>query len=261
MTDDVSEPSRTIADRSALGWFALGLMLGLGMMLAVMLVRGSTTAGLDATVVRSIVREEVRNALEETASRPNPVAQLEATAVPADEVPLGDNILGDPNAPVTMIEYSDFQCPFCGRYQREVHPQIYDAYIRTGKVKFAYKHFVFLGKESSDAARAAECAADQGKFWDYHDRVFAGQNGENQGAFNTANLIKFAGELKIDTAEFEACLTNDKTVSRVLADTAEGQRLGVRGTPHFLINGRAIVGAQPYEAFKQAIDAALKSAP
>ncbi len=107
------------------------------------------------------------------------------------------------------------------------------------------------------AAQASECAADQGKFWEYHDLLFDRQNGENQGAFNKDKLIGFANELKLDMTKFEPCLTNDETLDRVKADTQEGSAAGVRGTPTFFVNGQALVGAQPLEAFQAVIDKAL----
>ena len=242
-------------------------MLGAAIMLGVMTIRGATNStGVDATTLRAIVRDELDAALKDTGAQGSQSsasgtasADSPATASKVD-VPLNNNIIGSANAPVTMIEYGDFQCPFCGRFQRDVYPKVYADYIKTGKVKFVYKHFAFLGQESTQAGVAAECAADQGRFWEYHDKIFAGQNGENQGAFSIANLVKFAEELKLDKAKFEDCVTNNKTLERVQRDTAEGRRIRVTGTPHFLINGTPLVGAQPFEAFKQALEDALKAA-
>lgn len=140
-----------------------------------------------------------------------------------------------------------------------MYPALLETYIKTGKVKLVYKHAAILGQESFWAGQAAECAADQRKFWEFHDLLFAKQSGENQGAFNKDKLIGFATELKLDIKTFSDCLNNDKTLSRVQQDTAEGQRIGLRGTPHFLINGQALVGAQPFEVFQQAIDQALQA--
>lgn len=138
-------------------------------------------------------------------------------------------------------------------------PDLVKQYVDTGKVQFVYKHSAFLGPESTWAAQAAECAADQGKFWQYHDVLFEKQQGENQGTFNKDKLVGFARDLGLDMAQFEPCLNGDKTLQRVQADTNEAQQYGVRGTPTFFINGRPLVGAQPIEAFQQAIEEALKS--
>jgi protein-disulfide isomerase len=134
---------------------------------------------------------------------------------------------------------------------------LFEQYVNTGKVNFVYKHSAFLGQESVWAAQAAECAADQGKFWEYHDLLFSRQNGENQGAFNKDKLSGFAKEMGLDMAKFDPCLTNDETLARVQADTQEGQAAGVRGTPTFFINGQPLVGAQPLTAFQQVLDKQL----
>lgn len=136
-------------------------------------------------------------------------------------------------------------------------PALFREYVDTGKVKFVYKHMAILGQESVWAAEASECAADQGKFWEYHDLVFDRQAGENQGAFNKDKLLAMAQELKLDMARFEPCLKNDQTQGRVQADTQEGQQVGVRGTPTFFVNGRAVVGAVPLQEFRPIIEQAL----
>ena len=134
---------------------------------------------------------------------------------------------------------------------------VLQSYIDSGKVNLVYKHSAFLGQESIWAAQASECAADQGKFWEYHDLMFERWNGENQGTFSKENLIKFAQDLKLDAAKFDPCLNNDETLERVKADTLEGRAVGVTGTPTFFINGQPLVGAQPIEAFQQQLDPLL----
>jgi protein-disulfide isomerase len=141
-----------------------------------------------------------------------------------------------------------------------VKPEIVKQYVDTGKVQMVFKHYAFLGPESQWAAVASECAADQGKFWEYHDKLYGSQQGENQGAFNKDKLIGFAEELGLDRAAFEECLNSDATLDRVQADVSEGQQLGVRGTPNFFINGKPVSGALPFEQFQQAIEQALAEA-
>jgi len=138
-----------------------------------------------------------------------------------------------------------------------VKPALFKEYVDTGKVKFVYKHMAILGQESVWAAEASECAADQGQFWAYHDLLFSRQSGENQGAFNKDKLLAMAAELKLDMARFEPCLKNDQTQDRVQADTQEGQQVGVRGTPTFFVNGRAVVGAVPFQEFRVVIEQVL----
>jgi len=165
---------------------------------------------------------------------------------------------GAANAPVTIIEFADFQCPYCGRFFAETKPQIDEQYMQSGKVRFAYFNFAFLGPESNWAAEAAECAADQDKFWEYHDKLYDSQSGENQGAFNKDNLKKFAEELGLDTSAFNECLDSGKYTQLIQDESSLASSIGVRSTPTFLINGQAVVGAQPYEIFQQTIDSLLK---
>ena len=165
---------------------------------------------------------------------------------------------GDPDAPVTIIEFADFQCPYCGRFFAETKPQIDEQYMQNGEVRFAYFNFAFLGSESNWAAEAAECAADQDKFWEYHDKLYGSQSGENQGAFNKDNLKKFAEELGLDTSAFNECLDSGKYTQLIQDESSLASSIGVRSTPTFLINGQAVVGAQPFEIFEQTIDSLLK---
>ena len=180
----------------------------------------------------------------------------------------GGASLGDPAAPVTIVEFSDFQCPFCGKFFKTVEPLLKEEYIKTGKVRFVYRDFAFLDGfpgvpegqlESHWAAMAARCAGDQGKFWEYHDYLFNHQAGENQGAFAKANLKKFASALGLNPSQFNACLDNDKYKAAVEKDVSDGRLAGVNGTPGTFVDGELISGAVPYEEFKVAIDQALAS--
>jgi protein-disulfide isomerase len=120
-------------------------------------------------------------------------------------------------------------------------------------------HFAFLGDESQWAAEASECAADQGedKFWEYHDKLFASQNGENQGAFIKDNLKKFAADLGLDTAKFDECLDSGKYTALVQEESQFISSLGVQSTPSFIVNGQPLVGALPFESFKEVIDKSI----
>jgi protein-disulfide isomerase len=201
--------------------------------------------------------------------------QSDASSAPPIVIPTADNsaaqqqlmetalaktrhFKGDPNAPVTMIEFGDFQCPFCGRHAVTVGHQIDERYIQSGKVRFGYFNFAFLGQESNWAAEAAECASDQDKYWEYHDVLYSSQSGENQGAFNKDNLKKFAGDLGLDTSAFNECLDSGKYSQLIQDESSTASSIGVRSTPTFLINGQAVVGAQPFEVFEQTIDSFLK---
>ena len=165
--------------------------------------------------------------------------------------------LGPAAAPVVVEEYSDFQCPFCGRFARETLPQLEAAYISGGQVRFVFNHFAFLGEESVRAAEAAECAAEQGRVWDFMDTLWANQRGENRGAFADRYLKSFAGGLGLDALSFNSCLDTRRYRAAVLQETQAGRERGVNSTPSFFVNGKLVSGAQPFEVFQQEIEAAL----
>jgi protein-disulfide isomerase len=168
------------------------------------------------------------------------------------------NTMGDPNAPVKIVEYSDFQCPYCARFSSETEQQLIDAYVATGKVYFEYRSFgIFIGEESGRAAEAAYCAGDQNKFWEMHDLIFANQTGENVGDFTDKRLTAFAKELGLDLGTFNSCFTSGKYADRVKQDGIAGQQAGIKATPSFTVNGKLVEGAQPFSAFQVEIDALL----
>jgi protein-disulfide isomerase len=137
-------------------------------------------------------------------------------------------------------------------------PKLKSDYIDTGKVRFVYQDFAFLGQDSTTAAEATHCAAEQGKFWEYHDYLLKNQGQENAG-WASANKQKiFAKTLGLNTSKFNQCLDSRKYQKKVEDQTNAGKNYGVSGTPTVFINGQKIVGAQPYNVFKQAIDSALK---
>lgn len=174
--------------------------------------------------------------------------------------PDDDPSLGNKNAPITMIEFSDFQCPFCRAFWRDTLPQLKKEYIDTGKVRLVYRDYpLSIHPGALPAAMAAECADDQGKFWEYHDKIFTEEDKGGTGTvpFGAPELKKWAKDLGLDTGKFNSCLDSSKYKGEVDKDTADGNTAGVSGTPSFFINGRLLVGAQPFAQFKTVIDAAL----
>lgn len=173
-----------------------------------------------------------------------------------------DAVLGDPNAPITIVEFSDFQCPFCRKFYKETLPQIKKDYIATGKAKFVYRDFplVQIHPGATPAAEGAECAKDQGKFWEMHDAIFNEQEKQGSGTvqFTADDVKKWAGNIGLDTAKFNQCLDSGKYKQEVEKDLADGSAAGVNGTPATFINGRLVSGAQPFAAFKVIIDEELK---
>jgi len=183
-----------------------------------------------------------------------PSSKSPAQPAPSSVNLSGTHVKGDPSAPVLIVEYSDFQCPFCAEFWRSTLPSIERDFISTGKARLAYKHFPIenIHPLAETAAEAAECAGEQGKFWEYHDLLFA-----NQRSLSDEPFASFAANLSLDLSEFNACLEGRRKAEVVAAHQAEALSNGVRGTPTFLINGRQIVGAQPYAVFKSAIEDAL----
>ncbi len=193
-------------------------------------------------------KQEIINLLQAPSQPSKPQAPTGTVEVSADD----DASKGSDNAPVVMIEFSDFECPFCTRFWRDTLPQIEKEYIDTGKVKFVYRDYPLgFHQNAQKAAEAAECADDQGKFWEYHDKLF------ETGALSVTSLKQHVVDLGLDTEKFDDCLDSGKYTSEVQKDFQDGQAAGVTGTPAFFINGQKITGAQPFSAFKQVIDTEL----
>jgi protein-disulfide isomerase len=170
-------------------------------------------------------------------------------------------VQGNKNAKVTLIEFADFRCPFCEQFFTNTEPQIIKDYVDTGKVKFTFRNFAFLGPASTVAANAAECANDQGKFWDFYSYLYKNQPAETDTSmYNTDTLTQAAVSLGMDGNKFSTCLTNNADNDKVNKDMTDGQAAGVSGTPTFFVNGISLVGAQPYSAFQQLIDQELAKA-
>ncbi|HYJ46754.1 MAG TPA: DsbA family protein [Pyrinomonadaceae bacterium] len=174
---------------------------------------------------------------------------------------------GDKGARLAIIEYSDFQCPFCGSYSRDTFPQINENYIKTGKVRYIFRDFPLQGMHpfALQAAEAARCAGDQSKFWEMHDRLFA-----NQRALSARDLSQSAQSLELDMAKFNQCLMDGKYRNGIRQSVAEGERLGVEGTPTFLIGVvgpdgqqvkviRTLVGAMAYDNFRAVLEGLLNA--
>ncbi len=167
--------------------------------------------------------------------------------------------LGKSTAPVTVVEFADFRCPYCERFFQDAESNIIKDYVNTGKVKFYFRSFAFLGPESTVASEAAECANEQGQFWKFHDWLYSNQAPESDTTYYSKdNLIKYAANLGLNKTQFASCLNSDKYASAVQQDLSDGEAAGVNGTPTTFINGTPLVGAQPYSAVKAAIDQALQ---
>jgi len=168
-----------------------------------------------------------------------------------------DPVKGNKDAPVTIVEFSDFQCPFCAAFYFQTLSQLEEEYIKTGKVKLVYRDFpLSFHQNAQKAAEASECADEQGAFWEYHDILF-----EKQGEWSNAktNIFKdYAKQLDLNSNQFDQCLDSGKMADEVKKDLQDGSAYGVNGTPAFFINGELISGAQPIGAFRQVIDKYLE---
>ena len=179
-----------------------------------------------------------------------------------------DPVRGNQDAPITIVEFSDFQCPFCARFQIQTLPLIIEQYVETGKVKFVYRDFPIQNSHPNamPAAAASECAHEQNKYWEYHDALF-----ENQGLWNkvemssaVATFKEFATKIDLNQEQFNACLDSGKYIEEINNDLKDGKQYGVTGTPGFFIGNEEIGfikinGAQSFEAFKSVIDSQLNT--
>jgi protein-disulfide isomerase len=184
-----------------------------------------------------------------------PTAGPTAVVGPVDVSVDDDPAQGPADAPVTIIEFADFQCPYCGTFNTQTLPQILSNY--GDRVRFVYRDFPLtsLHQYALKAAEASECADDQGAYWKYHDLLF-----KNQSALDDASLKGYAASLALDTAAFDQCLDSDAQMAEISKDYQDGVAAGVQGTPAFFINGMPLTGARPYSDFQAAIEAALNEA-
>jgi protein-disulfide isomerase len=198
-------------------------------------------------------------------SPPMPTATETQALSPTPDVssdPDSWRMMGDPDAPVVVEEFGDFQCPYCGQFHMDVEPKLREDYIATGKVRFIFRNFPVVdsfvagGVESRDAALAALCAGEQGNYWEYHDYLFEHQSGENEGAFSRPHLKEFAVKLGLNEDSFSQCLEKERYANIIRADEQIARRLGLRGVPSILVNGR-LIHFEEWDEILPAIDEAL----
>jgi protein-disulfide isomerase len=191
-----------------------------------------------------------------------------ADALPRDPVSIADQpSKGEPKATVALIEFSDYQCPFCGRYTKDTWPQIESEYVSTGKIKYVFRDMPLeFHKNAFKAAEASHCAGEQGKYWEMHALLF-----ENQAALAPEQLGGYAKSLGLKEAAFQQCLDSGKFAAEIRKDMADASTAGITGTPSFLVGivqpdgrvkiARKLVGAKPYAEFKAAFDSLLAAPP
>jgi len=173
---------------------------------------------------------------------------------------MGSPILGDPEAPITIVEFGDYQCHACYNWFHTHKPAVYDNYIATGKANLVFVDLAFLGRDSPIASQASYCAEDQGMYWQYHDLLYNSQEPQiDNGWANSERLKAFAFSLDLDTEKFDSCLDSGKYSKRVQYNISEAKKHGAKATPTFIIIGpnnqqEQFQGGQPYSTFKQIMD-------
>jgi protein-disulfide isomerase len=182
----------------------------------------------------------------------------QAINTPLDiQIPANVAQQGSSDAKVTIIEFADFKCPFCKQWHQEIYPKLKSEYIDTGKVRFAFWDFAFLGEESFKAAEAAMCAMDQDKFWEYHDVLFNAQGLETESSFSDASLKQFAQNIGLNQSSFNECF--DARINKPIVEdlTNQGANYGVNSTPTVFINGLKFEGILPWQTYQQVIETEL----
>lgn len=168
--------------------------------------------------------------------------------------------MGRVDAPVVMLSYSEFQCPFCGKFARDTEPALIEQYVEDGTLRIEWRDFPYLGPESTTAAQGGRAAAAQDSFWAFHDEMYADQLPPNSGDLDEDYLVAIAEKLGLDVEQFRADMGSRATEQAIAKDFAEGQAIGVTGTPAFVINGVPVIGAQPTEVFEKTIEQAAAEA-
>lgn len=265
---------KTSVKRSTFNTLIIGVIILVGI---TAFLAGSYTSGLDSDQIsaeeldEALAKLELRllqNQLPTNQQPPSPSAAIAPTPN-TDPVRISiddDPIIGDPNAPITIIEFSDFQCPFCARFNAQTLPSLLDEYIQQGKVKLVFRDFPIqsIHPNAVPASLAAECANEQGKFKEMHDVLFENQRQwSNIDTVDAVSLFnQYAKNMQLEETVFSSCIDSGKYIEEINNDLRDGRDYGVSGTPGFFVGNDQIgyvevKGAQPFEAFKTIIDAQL----
>ena len=174
----------------------------------------------------------------------------------------GSPLLGNPNAPITIVEFGDYQCHFCNVFFHSTEGDILKNYVETGKVKMIFKDYTIIGPDSVNAAHGAHCANDQGLFWEYHDVLYNNWDGENNGWASSENLLGFATDIGLDIDKWSQCMVDKNHQQKIVSSNNDARTLGLTGTPAFFIIGpdnqvTKIGGAQPYDVFEEIFESEL----
>jgi len=261
-SDNQEIPTNNVQNKKSV---STGMIVALVIVVAVAaFFAGSYFSNLDSDVV---TQSELKDAISKLESKIESVQQ--APSQPPQPVKISldnDPIRGDPNAPITIIEFSDFQCPFCARFHVQTLPLLLEEYIDTGKVNLVYRDFPIqsIHPNALPAAVAAECANEQGKYWEYHDTLFEKQSAWSRLDSNTvvSTFSQYATDVGLEQQQFDSCLGSGKYLEEVQGDLSDGRDYDITGTPGFFIGNNQIGfvkinGAQPFDSFQRIIDAQL----
>ena len=260
-TEDIPSSNNFQTNKSLFKGITIGLIIATGIAIFF--------AGMYFTNLDNISQEELEEAIAEVELKMlEKQLRSEQPNIPLKISVDNDPIIGNPNAPVTIIEFSDFQCPFCARFHIQTLPAIIEEYINEDKVKLVFRDFPIqsIHPNALPASVAAECANEQGKFKEMHDILFERQNEWNNQETGAAIELfnQYAREMELKEEQFESCLTSAKYVEEIQKDLDDGRAYGISGTPGFFIGNDEIgfvelKGAQPFESFKKIIDIQLKN--
>ncbi|MBU6500592.1 MAG: DsbA family protein [Patescibacteria group bacterium] len=234
------------------------------MLPASILVAGLLVSGSIIYLVKS--NNSVGNGAVAQAPSQNQGQQANVGSADSLKLTSNDVVLGSQSAPVTVVEYGDYQCPFCGKFFTDIEPQLKKDYIDTGKVKFVFRDFIVNDRTSQDheshwSAEAVQCAKDQNEFWQFHDAIYSAETKdgiENNGNLNRAFFVQTATNLGMKLNQFEQCFDSGKYAAAVQKESNDVAASGVNATPTSFVNGQMIQGAVPYIQFAAAINSALK---
>jgi protein-disulfide isomerase len=217
------------------------------------------------TMIIAFLAFDTYNDKSELIIEPTPTIQESGPARITDATFMenGSPVLGDPSAPITLVEFGDYQCYFCNQFFHNTEDELFKNYVETGKVKVIFKDYTIIGPDSVTAAHAAHCANDQESFWEYHDKLYNNWTGENNGWASSKNLLQFAKDLGLNIDDFSKCMLDSKHASIITNSNKDAKDLELTGTPAFFIIGpddkiTKIGGAQPYSVFEKIFDSELE---
>lgn len=237
-----------------------GPSLGIGAAIAAISILGAFfVMGSDFMDVDDVRNQKVTDEIKTTQAQESKDKNPSLSLITSN----GSPILGSTDAPIILVEFGDYQCFYCNRFFHNTESDIMKNYVETGKVKMIFKDFTIIGQDSVNAAHAAHCASEEGKFWEYHDILYTHWTGGNNGWADSEHLLEFANQVGLDKDMFNSCMSDGRYNSIIKASYSDAQELGLDGTPAFFVIGpdhtvTKIGGAQPYDVFEKIFNSKLE---